>query len=92
MFIVFLVVIYLSETVRNLRVSNHKFGTDTSVYGIFLSSVFIKAFDDYVTLHNLSMLLTYIVTLYHDATRDVVSYILHAHNIYYWLGTHEYYS
>jgi hypothetical protein len=25
----------------------------------------IKAFDDYVTLHNLSMLLTYIVTLYH---------------------------
>ena len=24
-----------------------------------------KAFDDYVTLHNLSMLLTYVVTLYH---------------------------
>ena len=24
-----------------------------------------KAFDDYVTLHNLSMSLTYIVTLYH---------------------------
>jgi hypothetical protein len=33
----------------------------------------IKAFDDYVKLHNLSMLLTYIVTLYHinGATRDV---------------------
>ena len=28
----------------------------------------LKAFDDYITLHNLSMLLTYIVT----ATRDVV--------------------
>ena len=25
----------------------------------------LKAFDDYVTLHNLSMLLTYIATLYH---------------------------
>ena len=26
----------------------------------------LKAFDDYITLHNLSMLLTYIVTLYHN--------------------------
>ena len=34
----------------------------------------MPAFDDYVTLHNLSMPLTYIVTLtiYNGATRDVV--------------------
>ena len=34
----------------------------------------VKAFDDYVMLHNSSMLFTYIVTLYHIhcAARDVV--------------------
>jgi hypothetical protein len=31
----------------------------------------IKVFDDYVTLHNLSMLLTYTVTLYHIIQWDV---------------------
>ena len=41
---------------------------DIKVYRLFsFSSYHLKAFDDYVTLHNLhvSMLLTYIVTLYH---------------------------
>ena len=39
----------------------------------FVTSFHFQEFDDYVTLHNLSMLLTYIVTLYHNiATRDVV--------------------
>ena len=56
-----------------------KFGIQVNMES--LSSVFIfklchfKAFDDYITLHNLSMLLTYIVTFYHnEATsyRDVV--------------------
>ena len=51
-----------------------------------MSSVFnfkschFKALDDYVTLHNLSMLLTYIVTftmIYNGATRDVVIVSLH---------------
>ena len=55
-----------------------KFGTDTDKYGIGpvklisknLSTVFtfklyhLKEFDDYITLHNLSMLHTFIVTLY----------------------------
>ena len=40
------------------------------------------AINDYITLHNLSMLLTYIVTLYHlktasdCATMDVVSFLM----------------
>ena len=47
-----------------------KCGTDIGEYES-LSAVFIfklchfKAFDDYVMLHNLRMLLTYLVTLYH---------------------------
>ena len=53
-----------------------KFGTDTGEYGINILKFDIcfifrlchfKAFDDNMTLHNLSMLLTYIVTtLYHN--------------------------
>ena len=53
-----------------------KSGTDTGEYendsrNILKFVIFkfnlchFKAFDDYVTLHNLRMLLTYIVTLYH---------------------------
>ena len=50
-----------------------KFGTDMDEYGKWFCKYFVfifklchfKAFDDYITLHILSMLLTYIVTLYH---------------------------
>jgi hypothetical protein len=52
-----------------------KFGTDLGEYEkwyfkvcqlfLFLKLCHFKGFIDYVTLHNLSMLLTYIVTLYH---------------------------
>ena len=55
-----------------------KFGTDTGEYGkwfykyfkvchlfLFFKLCYFEAFDDYIILHNLSMLLTYIVTLYH---------------------------
>ena len=51
-----------------------KFGTDTGEYGKWFYNILkfvtyfhfqVKAFDDYITLHNLSMLLIYIVTLYH---------------------------
>ena len=65
-----------------------KFGTDTGEYENDSRNILkfvigchfhFKAFDDYVTLHNLRMLLRYIVTLYHNIihalklyTRDVV--------------------
>ena len=39
---------------------------------VSFSSYATSNFDDYITLHNLSMLLAYIVTFYHEATRDVV--------------------
>ena len=43
-------------------------------------------FDDYITLHNLNMPLTYIVTLYHKImklrTRDVVIVSLYTDDIY----------
>ena len=45
-----------------------KSGMDTDIITEGLSSVFIfklKAFDDYVTLHNSSMPLTYVVIPYH---------------------------
>ncbi len=54
-----------------------KLGTDIGEYGKWFCKYFkvyyvfifklchIKTVDDYVTLHNLNKLLTYIVTLYH---------------------------
>ena len=54
---------------------------------VSLSSLFtfnffhFKAFDDYVTLHNLSMLLTCIVTLYHYYTMKLLMwYSFHCNN------------
>ena len=39
-----------------------------------------QTFDDYITLHNLSMLLTYIVS-HNEATRDVIVLLLcYVHN------------
>ena len=56
-----------------------KFGTDMGEYGKWFCNYFklnylfsfssYKAFDDYIMLHNLIMLLTYIVTLYHNIMR-----------------------
>ena len=74
-----------------VRVSNHEiwYNTEIGEYRKWFCKYFkacdlffsfklchFKAFDDYITLHNLSMPLTYIVTLYHNTvtlyTRDVV--------------------
>jgi hypothetical protein len=55
---------------------NYSINTLKFIMFFIFMQVMPKAFDDYVTLHNLSMLLTYIVTLYHNTmelyTRDVV--------------------
>ena len=50
---------------RGWRSTNFNPGEKISTPDSLLKLFHFKAFDDYITLHNLSMLLTYIVTLYH---------------------------